>query len=107
LHVFPEPSAFDFNIVGISCEEWYQSQEEAEKKLSGVLAHAKRTLLEVDAILRIGLDLHDEIVGAAHKISADLLVLSTHGYMGWKHLLFGSDAEKILRDAPCAILVVR
>ncbi len=41
------------------------------------------------------------------QISADLLVLSTHGYTGWKHLLFGSDAENILQHAPCPILVVR
>ena len=71
------------------------------------LAHAKLSLLEVDSKLRTGVDLHDEIVGTAKLISADLLVLSTHGYTGWKHLLFGSDAEKILEHAPCHILVVR
>jgi universal stress protein A len=71
------------------------------------LAHAKLTFLEVNAMLRTGLDLHDEIVRAAKNISADLLVLSTHGYTGWKHLFFGSDAEKILQHAPCAILIVR
>lgn len=107
LHVLPEPSAFDYNIGGYPREEWDQSKEEAEKKLAAALAHAKLTFLEVDAILRTGLDLHDEIVRAAKNISADLLVLSTHGYTGWKHLLFGSDAEKILQHAPCAILIVR
>jgi universal stress protein A len=107
LHVFPEPSAFDYNIGGFSREEWDQSKEDAEKKLGRALAHTKLTFGEVDAILRTGLDLHDEIVRAARNISADLLVLSTHGYTGWKHLLFGSDAERILQDAPCAILIVR
>jgi universal stress protein A len=107
LHVLPEPSALDYNIGGFSREEWDQSKEEAEKKLAGALAHAKLTFLEVDAILRTGLDLHDEIIGAAKNVSADLLVLSTHGYTGWKHLLFGSDAERILQHAPCAILIVR
>jgi universal stress protein A len=107
LHVFPEPSAFDYNLGGFSREEWDISKEEAEKKLAGALAHAKLTFLEVDAMWRTGLDLRDEIVGAAKNISADLLVLSTHGYTGWKHLLFGSDAEKILHHAPCPILIVR
>jgi len=107
LHVFPEPSALDYNIGGFSREEWDQSKEEAEKKLANTLAHAKLTFLEVDAILRTGLDLDDEIVRAAKNISADLLVLSTHGYTGWKHLLFGSDAERILQHAPCPILIVR
>jgi nucleotide-binding universal stress UspA family protein len=107
LHVVPEPSAFDYDISGFPREAWDQAKEEAEEKLAEVLAHAKLTLLEVDAHLRTGLDLHDEILSAAKQISADLLVLSTHGYTGWKHLLFGSDAEKILQDASCPILVVR
>jgi len=107
LHVLPEPSALDYNIGGFPRAEWDQTRGEAEKKLAGALAHAKLTFLEVDAMLRTGVDLHDEIVRAAKKISADLLVLSTHGYTGWKHLLFGSDAERILQHAPCAILIVR
>jgi nucleotide-binding universal stress UspA family protein len=107
LHVVPEPSAFDYNIGGFSREEWNQGKQEAEQRLADVLAHAKLTLLEVDAKLRTGLDLHDEILRAARQISADLLVLSTHGYSGWKHLLFGSDAENILQHASCPILVIR
>jgi nucleotide-binding universal stress UspA family protein len=47
------------------------------------------------------------IVRAVTDLSADLVVISTHGYTGWKHLLFGSDAEKIVEHAPCPILVVR
>jgi hypothetical protein len=43
----------------------------------------------------------------ARELSADLLVISTHGYTGWRHFLFGSDAEKILEHACCLTLVVR
>lgn len=107
LHVLPEPSALDYNIGGFPREEWEQAQEEAKNKLAAELAHAKRTLLEVDARLQTGVDLHDEILRAAKRISADLMVLSTHGYTGWKHVLFGGDAEKILEHAPCPILIVR
>jgi nucleotide-binding universal stress UspA family protein len=107
LHVFPEPSALEYSIGGFSREELNQSKEEAEKKLADALAHTKLTFLEVDAIFRTGFDLQDEILRAAKDISTDLLVLSTHGYKGWKHLLFGSDAERIIQRAPCAILIVR
>jgi universal stress protein A len=107
LHVLPEPSALDYNIGGFPPEELAKAKEGAEQKLAAELAHAKLTLLEVDSKLQTGVDLHDEILGTAKQISADLLVLSTHGYTGWKHLLFGSDAEKILQHAPCPILVVR
>jgi universal stress protein A len=107
LHVLPEPSALDYTMGGFPKGEWDQMKEEAEKNLAEAVTHAKRTFLEVDSKLRTGLDLHQEILSAAKEISADLLVLSTHGYTGWKHLLFGSDAEKILEHAPCPILVVR
>jgi universal stress protein A len=107
LHVIPEPSALDYNMAGFPPEELAQAEEEAKQKLAAELAHAKVSLLEVDSKLQTGVDLHDEILSTAKQISADLLVLSTHGYTGWKHLLFGSDAEKILQHATCPILVVR
>jgi universal stress protein A len=107
LHVLPEPSALDYEMGGFSREGWDQAKEEAEKKLAGEARRAELTYREVDSLLRTGLDLHQEILSAAKEVSADLLVLSTHGYTGWKYLLFGSDAEKILEQAPCPILIVR
>lgn len=47
-----------------------------------------------------------EIVQLAKKESADLIVLGTHGRTGIKHALIGSVAEKVVRHAPCAALVV-
>jgi hypothetical protein len=38
----------------------------------------------------------DHIVQAASDLATDLMVISTRGYTGWQHLLFGSDAEKIV-----------
>jgi nucleotide-binding universal stress UspA family protein len=107
LHVLPEPSGFDYTMNGFALGEWEQVKEEAKNNLAAAVARAKRTFLEVDAKFRFGPDLRQEILRTAKEISADLLVLSTHGYTGWKHLLFGSDAEKIIEQAPCPILVVR
>ena len=106
LHVLPERSAFDCAMRGFPHGEWKQAKEEAQKKLAEEVTRAKLTFTEVDSLFRTGLDLRDEILSAIKEISADLLVLSTHGYTGWKHLLFGSDAEKILEHAPCPVLVV-
>jgi universal stress protein A len=33
--------------------------------------------------------------------------MGTHGRRGVEHALLGSDAERVLRQAPCAVLVVR
>jgi len=49
----------------------------------------------------------DQICKLASEIQADLIVLSTHGYTGLKHVLLGSAAERVVRHAPCPVLVVR
>lgn len=50
----------------------------------------------------------DEIVTLAKTDPAiDLVVMGTHGRAGIKHVLLGSVAEKVVRHAPCPVLVVR
>ncbi len=49
----------------------------------------------------------DELVKLLARDSYDLVVLGTHGRTGLKHVLLGSVAEKVVRHAPCAALVVR
>ena len=50
----------------------------------------------------------DQIVSAARDDPAiDLIVMGTHGRTGFKHALIGSVAEKVVRHAPCPVLVVR
>lgn len=49
----------------------------------------------------------DVITALARKTNAHLVVISTHGRTGLKHVLMGSVAEKVVRHAPCPVLVVR
>jgi universal stress protein A len=107
MHVVPEPSALDYTMQGVPVDEVEGWKKEAEAKLADQLAKAKLEYQHVNSILTMALHPRDEIVRAATSLAFDLLVLSTHGYTGWKHLLFGSDAEKILEHAPCPVLVVR
>jgi len=48
-----------------------------------------------------------EIVTYARDNDVELIVIATHGRTGLKHTLFGSVAEKVIRKAPCPVLVVR
>ena len=56
--------------------------------------------------VRAGLPSH-EIVETAKELDVDLIVIATHGYAGWKHFCIGSTAERVVRAAPCPVLVVR
>jgi nucleotide-binding universal stress UspA family protein len=107
LNIVPEPSALDYPIEGIPIEEIEERKKEAERRMEDQLERAKLQYQEVDAVQRTALHPRDEIIGVARELSADLLVISTHGYTGWKHLLFGSHAEKIFEHACCPTLVVR
>lgn len=48
-----------------------------------------------------------EICHQAREIDADLIVLATRGRSGLKRILLGSTAERVVRFAPCPVLVVR
>jgi universal stress protein A len=48
-----------------------------------------------------------QIVHLAEKEHVDLIVIATHGQTGWRHLLFGSVAEKVVRLASCAVLTIQ
>jgi nucleotide-binding universal stress UspA family protein len=48
-----------------------------------------------------------EITEAARTLKVDLIILTTHGYTGLKHVFMGSTAERVVRHAPCPVLIVR
>lgn len=47
-----------------------------------------------------------EITYLANHENFDLLVIATHGLGGWRHLVFGSVAEAIVRQSHCPVLTV-
>ena len=49
----------------------------------------------------------EEIVRYAEDHSAEMIVMSTHGYTGVRRVLMGSTTAEVLRKAPCAVLSVR
>ena len=83
-----------------------------------IVAQAKEHLKKVQ--VRCGLDPklvgktlvrhgspYAEITDAARTLKADLIVISTHGYTGLAHVFMGSTSERVVRHAPCPVLVVR
>lgn len=63
-------------------------------------------LIPVNPQVRVGTPFQ-EIVKAAKALQTDVIVIATHGYTGLKHVLLGSTAERVVRHAPCPVLVVR
>lgn len=80
---------------------------ETEKALKALVVSAReRGITKARAMFRRGIPSH-EIVETAREMDVDLIVMATHGYTGWKHFAIGSTAERVVRAAPCPVLVVR
>jgi universal stress protein A len=47
------------------------------------------------------------ITALAKRAKADLIVIGTHGRTGLHRRFIGSVAERVVRHAPCPVLVVR
>ena len=57
-------------------------------------------------VLRTGVP-YTEIVGAATRERADLVVMGRHGRGGLDRALLGSVADRVIRLAPCPVVTVR
>lgn len=82
------------------------TRQTAQEQLAKVQALSRAAGLPVTSELLTGSP-WNEVADYARREAADLIVAGTHGYTGLKHALLGSTAERIVRHAPCPVLVVR
>lgn len=81
-------------------------EKELRQRLQGLAQEALGPLLPATAIIRTGTP-WNEITILAKQDKTDLIVIGTQGRTGLKHALMGSTAERVVRHAPCAVLVAR
>jgi nucleotide-binding universal stress UspA family protein len=74
--------------------------------LEGYLARVTTAELEGEIVVMHGAPFH-EIIETAKARQVDLIIMGTHGRTGLPHVLLGSVAEKVVRLAPCPVLVAR
>ena len=63
--------------------------------------------IEVGAKLLEGQVIHREIMEAAEKTHADLIIIGSHGRTGFKKFFLGSVAQSLLGESSVPVLVVR
>lgn len=78
----------------------------AEQALSLTAQTCYPRLKTVETFTRVG-NPSVEIVRFAKAHRVGLIIVGSHGWTGWKHLLMGSTAENVIRSAPCPVLTVR
>ncbi|MEO5656583.1 MAG: universal stress protein [Nitrospiria bacterium] len=112
LHVFERPFFIETGVshrlqVHRDVEQWIRDvRTEAAQRLETLAGEIRARGLTVTTSFREGVAFV-EILKAAEETGADLIVLGTHGRTGLPHVLIGSVADRVVRQAPCAVLTVR
>jgi universal stress protein A len=108
LHVMEQPPPIAAMRTAYDARQSYENElASAKKNLRAVSAPAQSNRFpSVSSAIRTGYA-PTEITEAAKDLDVDLIVMATHGHTGWKHFAIGSTAERVVRAAPCPVLVVR
>jgi len=81
-------------------------RDDARQRLDKLVATAKAAKIRGRSLLLDGTPA-EQIVRAARKHRADLIVIGTHGRTGLARVLLGSVAARVVGTAPCPVLTVR
>ena len=73
--------------------------------LEGIKAIAIKENIPCETIVHIGGQPHEFIIQEAKEKNIDLIVMGTRGRTGLEKLLIGSVAERVVGNAPCAVMV--
>ena len=106
LHVLPFNPPFPSDMVVTS---YYPSDseriQEAHRQVANLIEHRIPAGVRVLPEVKMG-HTANEIVCAADNEDVNVIVIGTHGETGWRHLAFGSVAEKVVRMAHRPVLTV-
>jgi len=105
LHVMEPPSyALDFSLThpGVPAEVKQKLAESIKQSVEKM----KKLGINAEGYFVMGVP-YAEIIHAAKKHEADLIVMGTHGRTGLTHFLLGSTAERVIQQAPCPVLAVK
>lgn len=105
LHVVQPPVYVEGAAVALAGVTEESLRKAATKQLEerrGDLAE----LRDLKTSVRTGSPFH-EIVREAEETNTDLIVMGTQGRSGLARMFIGSTAERVVRHAPCPVMVVR
>jgi len=108
LHVFSPVTVAAVGAAPVVFEPMVLAPVDRDRLLADTKAFAAAESapgVAIEAVIREG-STATEILEQAASMSADLLVIGTHGRSGFDRLLVGSVAEKVLRKASCPVLTV-
>lgn len=104
--VTPYVTGEDFGSAELYMKLEETTKKEAEFSMNKLLDKLQKSKVKAKGLLLKGTP-HDQIVSAAKRRNADLIVIGTHGRTGLSKLFMGSVAGKVVSTAGCPVLTVR
>ena len=108
LHVLQTPPAFEPPILFAErggVKNLSADRELVLRRLNDWMQPAASAMVQWDARIDDGVPA-ECVLQYARVLPADLVVIGSHGRSGFLHLVLGSVAEKVLRQASCPVLTV-
>jgi universal stress protein A len=106
LHLYQMPGTFECAFGVPEPGYLQQNKDRAELSLLALYDVIRAQHRNTEPLFRCGQPRAD-IPAMARILGVDLIVISTHNSRWLRRVVEGSDAEKIIREAPCPVLIVR
>ena len=108
VHVINEPVDLrGFYVPHISFEKLEKEIEEGAEKMMQKFCRTKaKDYTNYETLIIAGIP-YEEILRKANEEQVSIIVLGTQGRKGIDHFLFGSTAERVVRNAKCPVMTVR
>ena len=84
-----------------------QMQDAARAHINKVAVAASAAGIPFEGVITMSAKPADEIVSAAEKYGADLIMMASHGRSGLSKLLMGSETQSVLSHTTLPVLVLR
>jgi universal stress protein A len=107
LHILEMPAVERTEgYVSVSVVDYIRQHEVERRRALDTYAHQARDAgLRCDVTLVHGVPFQ-QVLDHARDQEVDLILMGTQGRTGLPHMVLGSVAEKVVRLAPCPVLVV-
>ena len=104
-HVVNDFKGYDMMLVHPSFMGMTKDlEQQAEERITNLVKDYEQREKGVSGNVIVG-DAADEIISFAKLERADLIIIGTHGTKGLERVLMGSTADRVLKNAPCPVLV--
>ena len=111
LHAIPMlaiTTGMEFPTTFYPAEEFLEgAREQAKRKLQETVSLLSGAGIEANYSIEVGSDVVGSILMVMHREQTDLIVISTHGMSGWRPIVFGSIAEKVVKLVEGPLLLLR